>query len=348
MTLIGFGPNMASSPFVWSLRELAANTYAELKENGNLNSDLAPKVFEGGIAIPTYTGDRCEEFTTSPKKSDPHLSLRMVIPTGSIPNKWHKLGDLVLFPENSFSEQKDVDWQAVAVALNVNRIGLQAAVSADVSRRSEATLLYGEKGDVRHYENGICYVFDPFRVMFSSGNVTERIRMGGVTSKDEIIVDAYAGIGYYTLPFLVKSGATHVHACEMTKASIEGLKKGLSANKVEHKCTIHEGDNETTLPALKGVADRVILGLLPSSEKTWSLACDCLKPEGGVIHIHMNIHNHELETWPQQTKEYFANYSNRQTEIIHLEIVKSYSPGISHVVLDLKMGYPTSQNDERT
>ena len=162
MTLIGFGPNMASSPFVWSLRELAANTYAELKENGNLNSDLAPKVFEGGIAIPTYTGDRCEEFTTSPKKSDPHLSLRMVIPTGSIPNKWHKLGDLVLFPENSFSEQKDVDWQAVAVALNVNRIGLQAAVSADVSRRSEAILLYGEKGDVRHYENGICYVLTLF------------------------------------------------------------------------------------------------------------------------------------------------------------------------------------------
>ncbi len=341
MTLIGFGPNMASSPFVWSLRELAANTYAKLKETGNLNPDLAPKVLEGGIAIPTYAGDRIGEFASSPKKTDPHLNLRMAIPTGSIPNKWQKLGDVVLFPENSFSEQKDVDWQAVAVALNVKRIGLQAAVSTDVSRRSEAILLYGEKGDVRHYENGICYVFDPFRVMFSSGNLTERIRMGEITAKDEIIVDAYAGIGYYTLPFLANSGANHVHACEMTIASVEGLKKGLAVNDVEQKCTIHEGDNQTTMPALKGVADRVILGLLPSSEKTWTLACDCLKPEGGIIHVHMNIHNHELETWPQEAKEYFANYSNRHTEILHLEIVKSYSPGISHVVLDLKMGNST-------
>jgi tRNA G37 N-methylase Trm5 len=78
--------------------------------------------------------------------------------------------------------------------------------------------------------------------------------------------------------------------------------------------------------------------LLPSSEKTWPLASDCLKPEGGVIHVHMNIHNHELETWPEQTKQYFADYSKRNTEIMHLEIVKSYSPGISHVVLDLKLG----------
>ena len=118
MTLIGFGPNMARSPFVWSLRELAANTYAELKETGNLNPDLAPKVFEGGIAIPTYTGEMIEEFATSPKKSAPHLNLRMAKKKGSITNKWQKLGDLVLFPENSFSEQTVIDWQAGAVALN--------------------------------------------------------------------------------------------------------------------------------------------------------------------------------------------------------------------------------------
>ena len=338
MSLIGFGPNMASSPFVWSSREQAATIYAKLKENGMLNPDLAPKPFESGIAIPTYTGEREEEFATSPKKPDPRRDLRMAIPIGVLPNKWQKIGDIVLFPEGSFTGREDIDWQAVAAALKVKRIGLQATIAEDYSRSSKAILLHGNKGDVEHYENGIRYVFDPFQVMFSSGNITERIRMGEIGAKGEVIVDAYAGIGYYTLPFLAKAGAAQVHACEMTKASIDGLSKGLTANAVEEKCTIHQGNNQVSMPTLKGIADRVILGLLPSSEKTWSLASDCLKAEGGIIHVHMNIHNQELETWPEQTKEYFADYSQRKTEIMHLEIVKSYSPGISHVVLDLKMG----------
>ena len=338
MTLIGFGPNMASSPFVWVLREQASEIYAKLKESGDLNPDLAPKPFESGIAIPTYSGERNEEFVTSPKKPNPQQDLRMAIPIGVLPQKWQKIGDLILFPEGSFAGRKDIDWQAVATALKVKRIGLQATITEDYSRSSKAILLHGDKSDVEHYENGICYVFDPFQVMYSSGNITERIRMSEIGAKDEIIVDAYAGIGYYTLPFLVKAGAAQVHACEMTKASIDGLGKGLTANAVEGKCTIHQGDNQTTMPKLKGIADRVILGLLPSSEKTWQLASDCLKSKGGVIHVHMNIHNHELKTWPEQTKDYFANYSHRKIEILHLEIVKSYSPGISHVVLDLKMG----------
>jgi tRNA wybutosine-synthesizing protein 3 len=338
MTLIGFGPNMASSPFMWALREQASAIYAKLKESGDLNPDLAPKPFESGIAIPTNTGGRTEEFATSPKKPDPRRDLRMAIPIGDLPQKWQKIGDLILFPEGSFTGRNDIDWQAVATALKVKRIGLQATIAEDYSRSSKAVLLHGDKGDVEHYENGIRYVFDPFQVMFSSGNITERIRMGEIGAKGEIIVDAYAGIGYYTLPFLAKAGAAKVHACEMTKASIEGLNKGLTANAVKDKCKIHQGDNQVTMLTLKGIADRVILGLLPSSEKVWSLASDCLKPEGGVIHVHMNIHNNELSTWPEQTKERFTNISCRKAEILHLEIVKSYSPGISHVVLDLKMG----------
>ncbi len=36
----------------------------------------------------------------------------------------------------------------------------------------------------------------------------------------EAIVDLYAGIGYYTLPFLVAAGAEIVHACEWNPNSV--------------------------------------------------------------------------------------------------------------------------------
>ncbi len=39
-----------------------------------------------------------------------------------------------------------------------------------------------------------------------------------------------------------------------------------------------------------GIADRVNLGLIPSSESGWHVACRALKPrEGGVLHVHGNV-----------------------------------------------------------
>lgn len=40
--------------------------------------------------------------------------------------------------------------------------------------------------------------------MFSSGNVSEKLRMAGMKCAGETVVDLFAGIGYYVLPFLVK------------------------------------------------------------------------------------------------------------------------------------------------
>lgn len=40
---------------------------------------------------------------------------------------------------------------------------------------------------------------------------------------------------------------------------------------------------------LHDLADRVNLGLIPSSEESWPMAVQVLKPTGGVLHIHGNI-----------------------------------------------------------
>ena len=56
------------------------------------------------------------------------------------------------------------------------------------------------------------YSLDVTKCMFSSGNTTERQRMGRLQCAGETVVDLYAGIGYYTLPFLCKAG-TAVTSC---------------------------------------------------------------------------------------------------------------------------------------
>lgn len=73
-----------------------------------------------------------------------------------------------------------------------------------VTRDSTLEILVGDNGWVEHRENGIIYSFDAAKCMFSWGNLSEKIRMGNLDCKDEVIVDLFAGIGYFVLPFLVR------------------------------------------------------------------------------------------------------------------------------------------------
>lgn len=61
----------------------------------------------------------------------------------------------------------------------------------------------GDSGWVDHRENGIIYSFDATKCMFSWGNLSEKRRIAQLDCRNEVIVDLFAGIGYFVLPFLV-------------------------------------------------------------------------------------------------------------------------------------------------
>lgn len=271
-----------------------------------------------------------------------------------LPSKWEALGDLIVIPLEAFANEAWVEalgaatkaqtnqlWASVAQALGGSRLARQDHISDDELRSPRIEMLAGESTWVEFSDYGVHFGFDASKVMFSSGNVTERHRIGSIDMKGETVVDAYAGAGYYTLPMLVRSQAVRVHACEMNPASIEGLRWAASKNGVEDRLSVHEGDNQTTMPGLAGVADRCHLGLLPSSEAVWQHALACLKPSGGWLHIHMNVEKENVQAWSDETVhalKQFAQDSGRNwsIEAKHIERVKSYSPGVLHVVLDVQ------------
>ena len=255
-----------------------------------------------------------------------------------LPQRWERLGDLVLLPASSFAStawermlaaKPSRPWVAVADALKAERLGLQNVVSGDAIRSSGASLLLGEHGEIDMLDHGVRFRFDATRQMFSSGNVTERHRMGAFDLRGETVVDAFSGIGYYTLPMLVRGRASHVHACDINPEAAAWLLKGAQANGVDDRLTQHVGDNRETLPSLHGQADRVVLGLLPSSEHAWEDAVRCLKPSGGWLHVHMNVKEERIEAWAEETAAKLGG------AVGHLERVKWYAPRIRHVVLDL-------------
>ena len=191
-------------------------------------------------------------------------------------------------------------------------------------------------------ENGINYGFDITRVMFCSGNVTERMRMGLQKARGEVIVDLYCGIGYYTLPFLLHGHAAHVHACEWNPNSLLALKDNLSRAKIaEERYTVHGGDNRLSTPALKDTADRVCLGLLPSSEGGWPLAVRILRPSGGTLHVHENVREDDIDAFVERllnalrSELVACGKTGLGVRVLHVEKVKSYSPRVYHVVVDV-------------
>ncbi|KTF95100.1 hypothetical protein cypCar_00025195, partial [Cyprinus carpio] len=210
-----------------------------------------------------------------------------------IPSRWQCHGDLVLFSEGCFSNAiwKEIGsefWTAVALALGGKRIAQIKKISQDGYRTPMVTMLLGESSYVTHIDNHIRYEFDVTKCMFSSGNITEKLRIASFDCSGETVVDLYAGIGYFTLPYLVHAKAAHVHACEWNPDAVKALQRNLQVNGVSDRCTVHPGDNRQ-LP-LRDLADRVNLGLIPSSEEGWPVACRLLKRDtGGMLHIHQNV-----------------------------------------------------------
>ena len=272
-----------------------------------------------------------------------------------IPSKWELLGNLALLPSSSFMDDEWQDvlskcksrqienlWKSICQSLNVEKLGRQQPISKDIIRSSQVEMLYGDEGWVELIDHGVHFGFDATKVMYSSGNVTERHRIGNIEMTGEVVVDAFAGIGYYTLPMLVRSKARHVHACEINPNSINALMWGAEKNCVEDRITIHEGDNKLSLPKLEGIADRCHLGLLPSSEGAWFDALKCLKKEGGWIHIHMNVPEENINSWTEETVSKLEEMAkpinkNWRFTVSNLEKVKWYAPYIRHVVLDIEI-----------
>ena len=273
----------------------------------------------------------------------------------NLPQKWELFGNLAIIPNSAMNnsqwqdlfalitqEQEQEIWQIIARSLRVERLARQDRIATDMMRTSQVKMLLGGSGEVEINDFGVKFWLDVTKVMFSSGNVTERHRIGNIDMSGEIIVDAFAGIGYYTLPMLVRSNAEHVYACEINPNSIQALQNGAKLNNVSKRLTILEGDNLSTMKQVYAMADRVHLGILPSSEKAWQSAINCLKSCGGKLHIHMNVEEEKINDFVVYCIDSIAKLAKQlgREGIVsaeHVEKVKWYAPRIRHIVVDLSV-----------
>jgi tRNA wybutosine-synthesizing protein 2 len=262
---------------------------------------------------------------------DPELSPKKL---ELLPRKWELLGDVltIKFPAelNDNLNQLAPVYAEVLGAVSVLR---ETENIKGALRIPTMEILYGDRTETVHKENGVLFKFDPAKLIFSSGNIDERERIAIIPGPDEIIVDMFAGIGYFSLPIAVHSRPQKIYACELNPVACDYLQENIKLNKVEEIVEPILGDNRETAP--ENVADRVIMGYIKQTHEFLPKALRILKDGIGILHYHDTSPNELLPDKPFTDVKTAAAEVSREAELLNYYKIKSYAPGVSHVVIDV-------------
>ncbi|MEA2053827.1 MAG: class I SAM-dependent methyltransferase family protein [Candidatus Thermoplasmatota archaeon] len=251
-----------------------------------------------------------------------------------LPKKWEKIGDILVLKFSGKIDRKEEVSKIYAEVLKCRAVLEDMGGITGIKREPMVKHIYGDENtETIHVENKIKFKLDVSKIMFSSGNVDERIRMAYIGNEGETVVDMFAGIGYFSIPMAVYS-KVKVYACEINPAAYHYLKKNIELNGVEQNMAGLHGDCRKVAP--RGIANRILMGYLQSKEFL-PYAMKILKTDGGIIHYHMNCPKNSFPEVPFSDVKSVAHNFGRTAELLKEKEVKSYAPGIIHGVLDIKI-----------
>jgi tRNA wybutosine-synthesizing protein 2 len=214
----------------------------------------------------------------------------------------------------------------------VNRVVKLGRING-LMREPEVDILIGEGTETVHRENHCSFKLDVSRIMWSKGNTTERMRITRLVGEGETLVDLFAGIGYFSIPVAVHSRPEKIYSIEINPVAYGYLCENIGLNKVQDLVEPISGDCRDIAPL--GVADRVLMGYIGNTHQYLDVAIDALKEEGGIIHYHESVPDKLKFKRPvERIKEAAKGF---EVEILNRRVIKMYSPGVYHVVVDARV-----------
>ncbi|MHB1708517.1 MAG: class I SAM-dependent methyltransferase [Thermoplasmataceae archaeon] len=271
---------------------------------------------------------------TSPYQDVIKYALENNIAVESVPSRWIRYGDAILLVL-----QGDIATQRKIAGAYARSIGVSSVYRIDggirgIHREPTLRLIYGPGGEVTHLENGIRFVFDPARIMFSPGNVNERVSMKAFAASGKRVLDMFSGIGYFSLPLAKYQKPEFIQCCEINPVSAYFLQKSAEANKVAGIIRIFRGDSRTLSSEV--LYDIIIMGNFQST-KFFVKALSLIGP-GGLIIMHHLVSTDRLDDVRTELIRRIGRFS-LSSELLDSHIVKSVAPNYYHVSTTLRINY---------
>lgn len=265
------------------------------------------------------------------------LSKATGISVGKLPSSYQIVGDIMLVKLMKIKspKQKQKIAQAILKLLPYVKTVCEIKEIKGELREPSVKVLAGNGTVTVHKENEILYKIDVSKIMFSKGNLSERKRLLNQVKDGEIIVDMFAGIGYFSLPIAKFTKAKEMIALEKNPVAYNFLTDNIALNKITNLIAI-QGDCITAARSFPAKADRILMGYFPGTEQFLPAAIWMAKP-GCIVHFHNIYAEKELWKTPLDQIEAASKALNREYEILVKKKVKSYSPKKWHVVVDFKI-----------
>ena len=261
------------------------------------------------------------------------LALLTRLDPDTLPSSYQIIGDILLlklFKIRSFGRKKKIAEAVVKILPYIKTVCEMKEVSGEL-REPRIRILFGKSTQTIHKEHGIFYKIDVAKIMFSKGNLTERKRLADKIKTDEVIVDMFAGIGYFTISLAKLGRAKKIYSIEKNKNAYNYLQENIKLNKVEKIIPLFGDCRKIKLPEK---ADRILMGYLPKTYKFLPAAFGFLK-ERGTIHYHDTFSKKDLWGKPVEILERESAKAGFKLEsILEKKIVKDYAPNVFHVVVD--------------
>ena len=243
--------------------------------------------------------------------------------------KWKRIGN-VLILDSKFHYESYEDLQVLSKKHNVKTI-MKIDHIQGTKREPVYNILYGNETETIHKENGCLFKLDLSKVMWSKGNNNERLRIAKLVEDNEVVLDMFAGIGYFSIPIGVHSNAKHIYSIEINPNSYFYLCENIKLNKLDNITPIL-GDCMVHAPKYK--ADRIVMGYVKTTHHYLNVAINSLN-EGGILHYHETVPEKLMNTRPLE--RIISQAGNREVELLKLNKIKKYAPAVEHVVLDVKI-----------
>ncbi|MCL2157754.1 MAG: class I SAM-dependent methyltransferase family protein [Methanobrevibacter sp.] len=249
--------------------------------------------------------------------------------------KWKKIGDILILDKN-FKYESKKDLKLLSNVHNVDTIVKIKNISGEF-RKPSIEILLGDNTETIHKENGCLFKLDIAKVMWSKGNTNERLRIAKLVTPGERIVDMFAGIGYFSIPIAIHSQVKKIYSIELNPDSHHYLVNNIDLNKINIKAGYEKikailGDNREI--ATKLTADRVLMGYVKTTHHFLDVAIECVN-YGGTLHYHETVPEKLMNSRPYERIAKSAK--DREIEILATNIIKKYSPGVVHIVVDVKI-----------
>ncbi|MGB4161277.1 MAG: class I SAM-dependent methyltransferase family protein [Methanosarcina flavescens] len=252
-----------------------------------------------------------------------------------VPASWQILGDVVIvsIPETLENKKARIAEALLSMYPRCRTVVRDFGIEGQF-RKPKRELLLGSGTETIHKEHGCFFKQDVTKVMYSKGNLEERKRMSRLGG-GEVVVDMFAGIGYFSIPMAVHSRPKKIIGIEINPESFAYLKENIGLNKVEEIFVPICGDCSKAAP--EGTADRVLMGYVGTTHHYLEPAIKALKKSGGILHYHETVPEHLARIRPQERIRRVAYALGRKVEILETRWIKKYSPGILHVVVDARI-----------